>query len=52
MLLILMVNKEVDKMLPCGTPCDRSIASDKVDPTARKLSVIDLYICQLWEYNK
>ena len=45
MLLILILNKVVDKMLPCGTPCDSPNVSDKVDPTrtwidrfARKLS--------------
>ena len=45
MLLILMLNKVVDRMLPCGTPCDSPNESDKVDPTrtwidrsSRKLS--------------
>ena len=45
MLLILILNNVVDKMLPCGTPCEGLNVSDKVDPTrswidrsARKLS--------------
>ena len=45
MLLILILNNVVDKMLPCGTPCESLNVSDKVDPTrtwidrsARKLS--------------
>ena len=45
MLFILILNNVVDKMLPCGTPCESRKVSDKVDPTrtwndlsARKLS--------------
>ena len=45
MLLILILNNVVDKMLPCGTPCESLNVSDKVKPTrtwidrsARKLS--------------
>ena len=51
MLLILILNNVVDKMLPCGTPCESRKVSDKVDPThtwndlsARKLSK-NLLIC-------
>ena len=44
MLFILMLNKVVDKMLPCGTPCDSPKVSDKVDPT---LTWIDLFARKL-----
>ena len=44
MLFILMLNKVVYKMLPCGTPCDSPKVSDKFDPT---LTWIDLFARKL-----
>ena len=35
MLLILILNNVVDKMLPCGTPCESLNVSDKVDSKFR-----------------
>ena len=32
MLLILILNKVGDKILPCGTPCSCSKVSDNVEP--------------------